>query len=756
MKTSLIFVLVLALSVSSFSQKKGQDKIDSLLLVAKNSGQDSVKAKAFNELSSEFKSSDPDTAVYFANEALLLATKANYKVGIANAYTSLGAAQMNSGKFDDALKNDNTALTIYDELLNTQNGTKKNIIASYKARVLGNIGTIYNSQGNYPEALKNNYAALKIREDIKDTVGLAASYNNIGNINIAQGNYAEGLKNFFAALKIKEQIGDKKSLANAYNNIGSTYYNQHDYSQALKYHLQALKIRQEINDQRGISSSYSNIGIIYDDNGNYTMALKYQFEALKIQTESEDVEGLVFTYDNIGLVYLHQKNYSEALKYFLKYLKTAETLEDKSSIADAYINLGTVYMYLKNISNASLYLNKGLLLAKEVGSVDFIKSAYEALSQLDSAQGNYKRSLEYYKLFIINRDSLFNDENTKKLVQSQMQYEFDKKETLAKEEQEKKDAETKRVKNLQYFTIAALGILVLAVVIIAFIQYRHSKDKQTANTLLQQQNEKIEATLNELKSTQAQLIQSEKMASLGELTAGIAHEIQNPLNFVNNFAEVNTEMINDASEEILQQNYEEVKNILNNIKNNSEKINYHGKRADAIVKGMLQHSRQTKGIKEATDINALCDEYLRLAYHGLRAKDKSFNADIQTTFDPSIGKINIVPQDIGRVLINFYNNAFYAVAQKKSAANENYKPTVSIQTKKLNNNIQLTIQDNGTGISPKVIEKIFQPFYTTKPTGQGTGLGLSLSYDIIKSHNGEINVQSKEGEGTTFIIMLPA
>jgi signal transduction histidine kinase len=266
----------------------------------------------------------------------------------------------------------------------------------------------------------------------------------------------------------------------------------------------------------------------------------------------------------------------------------------------------------------------------------------------------------------------------------------------------------------------------------------------------------LKQSLDNLKSTQAQLIQQEKMASLGELTAGIAHEIQNPLNFVNNFSEVNREMVAEMKNEISKGNYGEVKNIADDIEANEEKINHHGKRADAIVKGMLQHSRSSSRQKELTDINALCDEYLRLAYHGLRAKDKSFNAKFETDFDDSIEKINIVPQEIGRVILNLINNAFYTVSEKKKTAGSDYEPTVIVSTKKLNDQkVEIKVIDNGNGIPQKVVDKIFQPFFTTKPTGQGTGLGLSLAYDIIKAHGGDIRVQTKEGEGSEFIVQLP-
>jgi two-component system NtrC family sensor kinase len=272
---------------------------------------------------------------------------------------------------------------------------------------------------------------------------------------------------------------------------------------------------------------------------------------------------------------------------------------------------------------------------------------------------------------------------------------------------------------------------------------------------LTKQKEELEQTLNELKSAQTQLIQSEKMASLGELTAGIAHEIQNPLNFVNNFSDINSELIDEMVAEAQNGNVDEAKLIADDIKQNNQKIAFHGKRADAIVKSMLQHSRKNTGQKEPSDINALCDEYVRLSYHGLRAKDKSFNADFKTDFDETIGKINIVPQDIGRVLLNLFNNAFYAVNEKEKRKGPDFKPWVFLQTKKINGKVQITVKDNGDGIPQNIVDKIFQPFFTTKPTGSGTGLGLSLSYDIIKAHGGEIAINTTEGEGSEFIVQLP-
>ncbi|MGH7237878.1 MAG: sensor histidine kinase, partial [Candidatus Saccharimonadales bacterium] len=272
---------------------------------------------------------------------------------------------------------------------------------------------------------------------------------------------------------------------------------------------------------------------------------------------------------------------------------------------------------------------------------------------------------------------------------------------------------------------------------------------------LETQRNDLEKALTELKSTQTQLIQSEKMASLGELTAGIAHEIQNPLNFVNNFSEVSAELIDELDEELDKGDVDEAKAIAADVKQNLEKIRHHGKRADSIVKGMLEHSRSSAGQKEPTDLNKLANEYMRLSYHGLRAKDKNFNAELITNFDEQLPKVNVAQQDIGRVLLNLFNNAFYAVNEKKKTAGDDYKPEVTVSTSSTGKEIEIRVTDNGNGIPEAIKDKIMQPFFTTKPTGEGTGLGLSLSYDIVvKGHGGHITLETKEGEYSTFNIIL--
>jgi signal transduction histidine kinase len=349
-----------------------------------------------------------------------------------------------------------------------------------------------------------------------------------------------------------------------------------------------------------------------------------------------------------------------------------------------------------------------------------------------------QKSLEYSKLALAYNDSLLFIGN-KSSIESYMNFD---------ERQSQFELNAARKEFQDRLKINALLGSSFTLLVVAFLLFRSRRQKLKAK-------QHIEEAYDQLKATQSQLIQSEKMASLGELTAGIAHEIQNPLNFVNNFSEVSEDLIDEMHEDLLNGNRAEAENIITNLKHNLKKINHHGKRASSIVHGMLEHSRTGKKEKEPTDINQLADEYLRLAFQGLRAKDKSFNADFQTEFDGTLPKINVIPQDIGRVLLNLINNAFYAVDKKAKEGADGYKPLVIVSTKKVGEKVAIGVKDNGPGISEEIKAKIFQPFFTTKPTGSGTGLGLSLSYDIVKAHGGELNVETKVCEGSEFIIQLP-
>ena len=390
------------------------------------------------------------------------------------------------------------------------------------------------------------------------------------------------------------------------------------------------------------------------------------------------------------------------------------------------------------------------------GDYTSLVDVYPVLSKIYQNKGRYDSAFFYQQRYDEKKDSLF---NLKKMSEVQ-NLAFN--ETLRDQQlnQDKKEAQLQYRNKIRIYIFSSVLFVIL---IIAFLLVINLRTRKRANVLLQkqkneieEQKDNVEKTLTELKLTQNQLIQSEKMASLGELTAGIAHEIQNPLNFVNNFSSVNKELLEEMKAELEKGNMGEVFSITDNLISNEEKINQHGKRADAIVKGMLLHSRSSSGKKELTNVNELADEFLKLAYRSYRSKDSSLNVITQTNFDPRIGLINIVVQDLGRVLLNLYNNAFYAVAEKSKRLGESYKPAIAVTTLNTGGHLEIKVRDNGYGIPGTDIGKIFQPFFTTKPTGQGTGLGLSLSYDIIKANGGELKVNTKEGEYAEFIVELPS
>jgi two-component system NtrC family sensor kinase len=515
-------------------------------------------------------------------------------------------------------------------------------------------------------------------------------------------NLEQQILHFKESGKIGREIGFAPRYMLADMNLGQSYLTANKPDTALFYEKKAEQTAFQSSFKKYLGNIDLLMGDIYQALGSQSMSLQYYYSGLLVAIEQNNQSSLSRIYLRLTKYHLAAGNKDSALYYSRKNLQTIQSLGLIAGI-ESNIGIGYEYVYL----------------------------SYKLSHQFDSA-------FKYQGLALIAKDSL-NKRMTKNLTEFH-NLTFSEQLRLQNVEKEKVIYQNK-VRT--YFLLAGIGVLLL----LAIIFYRNNRQKHKAKL-------KIEQAYDNLKATQQQLIQSEKMASLGELTAGIAHEIQNPLNFVNNFSEVNKELIAEMREEITKGNYDEVNTLAKDVEDNEEKINHHGKRADAIVKGMLQHSRSSSATKEPTDINKLADEYLRLAYHGLRAKDKSFNATLKTDYDETIGTINIIPQDIGRAVLNLITNAFYVVTEKKKQLGDNYEPTVSISTKKIGDKVEIRVKDNGDGISQKVFDKIFQPFFTTKPTGQGTGLGLSLSYDIVKAHGGELKVKTKEGEGTEFTIVL--
>ncbi|HYK47543.1 MAG TPA: tetratricopeptide repeat protein, partial [Parafilimonas sp.] len=544
-----------------------------------------------------------------------------------------------------------------------------------EAEMLTNMSWPLVKMGNYPRSLKVLDEALEIAGDpsnekntwhlLKGQTPRSYRIDLLGNVHSAfdylygyTGNYAKQITEAYEGIRLFESVSDTLLQAYTYTDIGNAYIKLNKLDSALYFEQKALR---------------------------YYSAIPFKERKYEAEAHSQ-----------IGQIYLQMGNIDLARENFEKAIRISEQQNNPAKQGDAHLQLASLYQSLSKTDSCLFHAQKAVQAFSLVGKEKSKAAAYRKISDYYWDQNKPDSSFRYLRLATILNDSVDKIEK-EKLREFQLEG-FN--EALRLKELEKENIQTQS-KIRTYVMLAGIAVFML----IAFLLYRNNRNRKKANTVLQKQKEEVQSTLGELKATQAQLIQSEKMASLGELTAGIAHEIQNPLNFVNNFSEVNGELISELVDEVDKGNYDEVKVIAVSIKDNEEKIKSHGQRADAIVKGMLQHTRKSAGQTQPTDINALCEEYMRLSFHGLRAKDKDFNAQLETNFDGSIGKINVVPQDIGRVLLNLYNNAFYAVSQKLAAQgskleanNKCYVPTVTIVTKKISDKILISVRDNGAGI----------------------------------------------------------
>ena len=584
--------------------------------------------------------------------------------------------------------------------------------------------------GKYPESFQYLQEALRLSEGPVDEnkswnfekkanmhlnrlLVLAQVHHKIGILMELTNNIDEEIIQFEKTIVLCEASKSFDLLGISHMTLAQAYLLNNNLELAFNEFKNAEHVYKQVYFLNYMGSVYLGLAEIYLKRGEKMLALQYVHQAVNAATVNNNLTGLSHSYKYLTDYYLQLKQPDSSIYYAVKTLRAANMIGTKN-LGDTYENMYKSYR-LKN-NRDSVYKYQTLALkAKDSTYLATIKSLADF------------QKLSFSEKF--------------------------KSQALEKE----KEAIQTRIR--VYILLTAVGVLLL-VSIIFYLNYRQ---KQKANHLLHEQKEEIETQrdnlgqiLEELKNTQSQLVQREKMASLGELTAGIAHEIQNPLNFVNNFSEVNQEMLSELEEELKAGNTEEALAIAADIKQNEEKINHHGKRADFIVKGMLQHSRTSTGARQLTNINTLTDEFLKLSYHGLRAKEKNFNAELVTHFEKNIPPINIVQQDIGRVLLNLFNNAFYAINEKKKAAGDDFKPEVTVSTSSTAKEIEIRVKDNGKGIPEAIKDKIMHPFFTTKPTGEGTGLGLSLSYDIVvKEHGGSISINSKESEGAEFVINIP-
>ena len=659
---------------------------------------------------------------------------------------------------------------------------------------------INNQQGNVQQSLKDNYAALRLFEKSGNQVGIYNVHTGIGLMYEVQKNWKEALNSYLLAKKAAEQQENKIVLGGAYNNLGNAYRELGQRAEALQAFEEALKISKETGDKKGIASAQGNLGTIYSLMGRRAEALKSYDEARKVFEEIGARESVAIAYLESGSVLFDMKKLDESKQALQKALQISRQVGYKEIAGKSYQLLSQIdtatgnyvsalanyqqyISYRDSVSNAeaakqlleqrmqyaftkkedSLRLEQALIAEQLEKQTLLSKEQQQDLKLQQAALELTKREKDVQMLTFLKAKAelqLSNEQKERRLTlagqEKALQQSQLEKQTLLSRQKEQalllKDRElTVQRSQRNIYLIGAIAFLLLS-----FFIFRSNRQKQKANVELQQQKSETENALHELKNTQKQLIQREKMASLGELTAGIAHEIQNPLNFVNNFSGLNRELMAEMKDELVKGNYDEVRALAEDIEENGEKISKHGERADAIIKSMLEHSHGTTGEKQPTDINRLAEEYLWLAYHGIQARDKNFSAEIQTHYDSGVGTVDVVPQEIGRVFLNLYNNAFYAVNQKKKKLGGSFAPEVVMNTKRENGTIEIHVKDNGTGIPKKALDKIFQPFFTTKPTGEGTGLGLSLSYDIVtKGHGGDISVDTKEGEYSEFVVQLP-
>jgi signal transduction histidine kinase len=696
-------LMTLTVVPSTFSQSSNPEQIiEKIKAFESKKGflQDTAYFNLKNELGFYYANNYPDSAIQLLNDVPNQLQSLKHFRGEVESYKILGNSYITKGDFEKA--------RLYLEI--SSNRAIRHKLEYLLPAIESNIGITYLNKGNYTEALAYFYKALKKADKFENDLVIGNTWNNIGYIHFFQNKFDESISDYQKTLSIAQKTKDISGELIAYNNIGESFFKKKEYEKALYNFNTAFDLAKKSQDVAMLISTSKNLGSLYSEINNSNLAIKNLEYAYQLSEETG--------------------NKPAACKVLIV---LANTLEKKQLHKEA--------------------LEKALVAAKiadEMGQKELIRDSNEILSEIYQNLGDWENSLSTYKLFKENSDEINNLESEKAAINLKSDFIFSKKELEYQ----------KKVLQQRWLLFSAFAAFLTLCVIIWLVN-RNRRRARKSNGLLRAQNEAIinqkvvlEETLEQLKNTQKQLIQSEKMASLGELTAGIAHEIQNPLNFVNNFSEVSKELLAELKEELKNKNWEEVNAIIGDVDGNLKIINDHGNRASNIVIGMLQHSRNSSGKSEITDINELTKSSSKLSYQGHLASNKTFNAIFNIKLGENIPSISVISQDIGRVILNLTNNAFQAVEEKLLKNIITYRPEISVSTEKIANQILINVKDNGMGVPDDIKEKIFHPFFTTKPSGKGTGLGLSLAYDIAKAHNGDLKVISKLGEGSEFILSL--
>ena len=630
--------------------------------------------------------------------------------------------------------------------------------------ILMRLATLYRRQASYQQARRYTRQAQQLYARRGDRAGMGVTYLQLSFIESEQSNLTGALRAALQGLHYAEKAGDKLTQTRLQVALGSVYVQLGNYTEALPVLRATLKNAEALGDVHMVASALNLLGNTYQKLKNWPQAQSYFLRSVQLNRKLGDLQSVTIDEINLSDLYGQQRNHAQALAYGLQARASALANRDSYNLPPAELALARAYLNTQQLDSAIALARHGFGLSQALHNNENLRSGSDILAQAYAARGQFAQAYQYQRLWAAYQDSLAGQDIQRRTSTLRYGFELEKKQDqialLTQGRQLEAQKAYRQRQEMRGLLVGLLGVLLLAILLARNIYLKHRANRvlKLKSDLIVQQRDNLDQTLTELKSTQSQLVQSEKMVALAALMAGVAHEIQNPLNFVNNFSELSLELLAELKQERGQpsRDPEFEASLLDDLGQNINKIHQHGSRASAIVKGMLEHSHVHTGQRQPVDLNALVRDYLRLAYHSLQAKYRDFTVAHSFELDHSLGQLHLEPQEVGRVLLNLFTNAYYALHQKALLLGPAYQPMLSVRTHRHGTNVELHVRDNGSGIAPAILEKVFDPFFTTKPPGDGTGLGLSLSYDTItKGYGGQLTVQSKESEFTEFTVTLP-
>jgi two-component system NtrC family sensor kinase len=626
------------------------------------------------------------------------------------------------------------------------------------------LGTLYRQQNDFDKARRCTQQALGVFTRLADLKGLATVYLQLSFIENAQSNLKAALQAALRGLTYADKAHDPLNQVRLGMLIGSNYVQLGNYKEAVPMLRRILGMAQELKDDQAVIAVLTLLGTASQELGQWSQALSYFEQSARLSRIIGDLRSATGNEVSEAELYARQENYAQALVHGRRARQLARTSNDAFNLPPAELAMARAYLHLGQVDSARVLARHGYRLSLASHSKENLRNASEVLAKAYAREGQYAEAYRYQSLWAAYKDSIAGEETQRATAALRYGYELDKKQdqiALLTQSRELQAQRAFRQRQEMRALLAGVGGLLLLLGLLArniFLKQRANRSLNEKNEEIALQRDRLDQALTKLKTTQTQLVQSEKMVALAALTSGVAHEMQNPLNFVNNFAEVSLELLNELEEEHQQGNPDAglTTELLADLRQNLLKINQHGDRASGIVKGMLEHAHADPGQCQPVNLNNMAQEYLRLAYHALQTKHHNFEVARSFDLDPALGPLKVVPQELGRVLLNLFTNAFYAVHEKAALLGPDYVPSVRVRTRRVGGAVELHVRDNGPGIPAGVMDKIFDPFFTTKPPGEGTGLGLWLTYDIVtKGYGGTLTARSEIGAFTEFIVTLP-